>query len=193
MTGEEIILSGAWTQVAGTVIAAAGETLLVKDSAAGSPGYRLVSIGNGFEAAGNSLQGVGSLQIFDGSEAEWLRTIGEWVQASGNATNVVAAELQFSGEETEGLKLDVVGDSIQATGLGFEAYGAGLSQLRYKDLLAAGNTVQALGAIIEGVGENFILKGKRELGLQITAFGSYGQVAGATMAAIALTKEFGGL
>jgi hypothetical protein len=27
MTGDEIILSGAWTQVAGTVIAAVGETL----------------------------------------------------------------------------------------------------------------------------------------------------------------------
>jgi hypothetical protein len=166
---------------------------LIKDSGTGSPGYRLVSIGNGFEAAGNSLQGVGSLHLFDGSEAEWLRTIGEWVQASGNITNAAAAERQFSGEETEGLKLDVVGDSLQAAGLGFEAYGAGLSKRRYKDMLTARNTVQALGAIIEGVGENFILKGKRELGLQISAFGSYGQVAGATMAAVAITKEFGGV
>ncbi|MCA1055959.1 hypothetical protein LCM10_13255 [Rossellomorea aquimaris] len=189
MTGEEILLTGVWTQVVGTVIAAIGETIVVKNDGAGSPGYRLVSIGNGFEGAGNSLQGVGAIQLFDGTEPELLRIMGDWIQASGNATNTVAAELQFSGEETEGLKLDVIGDSFQAIGLGLEAYGASNSKARFKDLLAAGNTIQLVGAVIEGVGENFILRGKSELGLQITAFGSYAQVAGASMAAVALTME----
>ncbi|WP_156509953.1 DUF6944 family repetitive protein [Rossellomorea aquimaris] len=187
LINELILLTGAWTQVVGTVIAAIGETLVVK----GEPlGFRLVSIGNGFEATGNSLQGVAASKLSSGSEGETFRILGDWTQAAGNMTNVVAAELQFSGEELEGLRLDVIGDTVQSIGVAFEAYGASLSDEEFSRLLTAGNTIQSLGAAIEATGETYILNDNKEKGLQITAFGSYAQAAGATIAAIALTKQF---
>ncbi|MGR3762755.1 DUF6944 family repetitive protein [Rossellomorea sp. NS-SX7] len=187
MKGEIIVLTGAWIQVLGTVIAAIGETILVKEE---HIGFRLVSIGNGFEAVGNSLQAAGGEKASRGSDGERLRITGAWVQAAGNVTNVRAAELQFSGEEVKGLKLDVIGDSVQSIGAELEAYGASLGDARFKKLLTTGNTIQSLGAALEAIGETFILKGEREIGLQITAFGSYAQAAGATIAAVALTKEY---
>jgi hypothetical protein len=186
--GELILLTGVWFQVMGTAIAAIGETILIKEE---HEGYRLVSIGNGYEAAGNSLQAIGAEMLSGGEEGERLRMTGDWIQAAGNLTNVKAAELQFSGEELEGLNLDLVGDSVQSIGAALEAYGASIGNTRFKKLLTAGNTIQSLGAGIEAIGETFILKGEREAGLQITAFGSYAQAAGATLAAVALTKEYG--
>lgn len=181
------ILTGAWVQVAGTVIAAVGETAILKGE---QRGFRLVSIGNGFEAAGNGIQGTASLRVFDGTEGERLRIAGDWIQGGGNAANVVAAELQLAGEEEAGLILDVKGDVIQAAGAGLEAYGATLLEGPYIELLISGNTIQALGCIIEGIGEVLIIKGDEEKGLPVTTFGSYAQVAGALMAAVALTKRY---
>ncbi len=188
-----ILITGAWTQVVGTVIAAIGETMVIQEERYSQEpfGFRLVSIGNGFEAAGNSLQAVGAEKLSDGSEGETLRIVGDWIQASGNVTNVVAAELQFAGREEEGLNLDILGDTSQSIGAAFEAYGATLTDLEFSDLLAAGNTIQSLGAALEAVGELYILNENKEIGLQITAFGSYAQAAGATIAAIALTKQYG--
>ena len=188
-----ILLTGVWTQVVGTVIAAIGETMIIREERLDQEpvGLRLVSIGNGFEAAGNSLQAVGAEKLSDGSIGETYRITGDWIQASGNVTNVYAAELQFSGRELEGLNLDIFGDTVQSIGAGLEAYGATLSTRAYSQLLAYGNTLQSLGAALEAVGEVYILKEMKDLGLQITTFGSYAQAAGATIAAIALTKQYG--
>ncbi|MGG4166548.1 hypothetical protein ABEW00_03580 [Rossellomorea vietnamensis] len=193
MSDRLILITGAWTQVVGTVIAAIGETMIIQEERLELEplGFRLVSIGNGIEATGNSLQAVGAEKLSDGSIGETYRVAGDWIQASGNVTNVIAAELQFSGQEVEGLNLDIFGDTVQSVGAGLEAYGATLSIRAYSNLLAAGNTIQSLGAALEAVGETYILKGMRELGLQITTFGSYAQAAGATIAAIALTKQYG--
>ncbi|MBN8192189.1 hypothetical protein JI667_08520 [Bacillus sp. NTK074B] len=188
-----ILITGVWTQVIGTVIAAIGETMIIREVRLNQEpvGFRLVSIGNGFEAAGNSMQAVGAEKLSDGSIGETYRIIGDWIQASGNATNVYAAELQFSGKELEGLNLDVFGDSVQSVGAALEAYGATLSTRAFSQLLAYGNTLQSLGAALEAVGEVYILKDMKDIGLQISTFGSYAQAAGATIAAIALTKQFG--
>lgn len=188
-----ILITGVWTQVVGTVIAAIGETMIIREERLDLDplGYRVVSIGNGFEAAGNSLQAVGAEKLSDGSIGETYRVIGDWIQASGNVTNVYAAELQFSGKELEGLNLDIFGDTVQSIGAGLEAYGATLSTRAYSQLLAYGNTLQSLGAALEAVGEVYILREMTDIGLQITTFGSYAQAAGATIAAIALTKQYG--
>ncbi|MBW3112768.1 hypothetical protein KYJ26_13055 [Bacillus sp. MCCB 382] len=188
-----ILITGVWTQVVGTVIAAIGETMIIREERLNQEpvGLRLVSIGNGFEAAGNALQAVGAEKLSDGSIGETYRVIGDWIQASGNVTNVYAAELQFSGKELEGLNLDIFGDTVQSIGAVLEAYGATLSTRDYSQLLAYGNTLQSLGAALEAVGEVYILKEMKDLGLQITTFGSYAQAAGATIAAIALTKQYG--
>ncbi|CAN7556657.1 DUF6944 family repetitive protein [Rossellomorea sp. LjRoot5] len=139
MSDRLILITGAWTQVVGTVIAAIGETMIIQEERLELEplGFRLVSIGNGFEATGNSLQGVGAEKLSDGSIGETYRVAGDWIQASGNVTNVFAAELQFYGKEVEGLNLDIVGDTVQSVGAGLEAYGATLSTRPYSDLLAA--------------------------------------------------------
>ncbi|QHE60141.1 hypothetical protein FHE72_03190 [Rossellomorea vietnamensis] len=188
-----ILITGVWTQVVGTVIAAIGETMIIREERLDLDplGYRVVSIGNGFEATGNALQAVGAEKLSDGSIGETYRVIGDWIQFSGNVTNVYAAELQFSGKELEGLNLDVFGDTVQSIGAGLEAYGATLSTRAYSQLLAYGNTLQSLGAALEAVGEVYILREMTDIGLQITTFGSYAQAAGATIAAIALTKQYG--
>ncbi|MGG3915270.1 DUF6944 family repetitive protein [Rossellomorea vietnamensis] len=193
MSDRLILITGVWTQVVGTVIAAIGETMIIQEERLNQEpvGFRLVSIGNGLEAVGNSLQAVGAEKLSDGSIGETYRIVGDWIQASGNVTNVLAAELEFSGEELAGLNLDIFGDVVQSVGAGLEAYGATLSTRAYSNLLAAGNTIQSLGAALEAVGETFILNGMRGLGLQITTFGSYAQAAGATIAAIAITKQHG--
>lgn len=193
MSDRLILITGVWTQVVGTVIAAIGETMIIQEERLNQEpvGFRLVSIGNGLEAVGNSLQAVGAEKLSDGSIGETYRIVGDWIQASGNVTNVLAAELEFSGEELAGLNLDIFGDVVQSAGAGLEAYGATLSTRAYSNLLAAGNTIQSLGAALEAVGETFILNGMRGLGLQITTFGSYAQAAGATIAAIAITKQHG--
>ncbi|PFG03647.1 hypothetical protein [Bacillus sp. es.034] len=193
MSDRLILITGVWTQVVGTVIAAIGETMIIQEERLNQEpvGFRLVSIGNGLEAVGNSLQAVGAEKLSDGSIGETYRIVGDWIQASGNVTNVLAAELEFSWEELAGLNLDIFGDVVQSAGAGLEAYGATLSTRAYSNLLAAGNTIQSLGAALEAVGETFILKGMRGLGLQITTFGSYAQAAGATIAAIAITKQHG--
>lgn len=188
-----ILITGVWTQVVGTVIAAIGETMIIREERLDQEplGFRLVSIGNGIEAAGNSLQAVGAEKLSDGSKGETYRVVGDWIQASGNVTNVYAAELQFAGRELEGLNLDISGDTVQSIGAGLEAYGASLSTRAYSNLLVAGNTIQSLGAALEAVGELYILKKMKDIGLQVTTFGSYAQAAGATIAAIALTKQYG--
>ncbi|BCB02440.1 hypothetical protein KH172YL63_05730 [Bacillus sp. KH172YL63] len=175
------------------MIAAIGETMIIREERLNQEpvGLRLVSIGNGFEAAGNSLQAVGAEKLSDGSIGETYRVIGDWIQASGNVTNVIAAEVQLKDSEFEGLNLDIFGDTIQSIGAGLEAYGATLITRDYARLLAAGNSLQSLGAALEAIGEVYILKEMRETGLLITAFGSYAQAAGATIAAVALTKEYG--
>ena len=49
-----ILITGVWTQVVGTVIAAIGETMIIREERLDQEpvGLRLVSIGNGFEADG---------------------------------------------------------------------------------------------------------------------------------------------
>ncbi len=188
-----ILITGVWTQVVGTVIAAIGETMIIREERFDQEplGLRLVSIGNGFEAAGNSLQAVGAEKLSDGSIGETFRVIGDWIQASGNVTNVIAAEIQFEGRELEGLNLDIFGDTVQSIGAGLEAYGATLSTKEFSNLLAAGNTIQSLGAALEAIGEVYIVNEMKDVGLQVSTFGSYAQAAGATIAAIALTKQYG--
>ncbi|MGP4081851.1 DUF6944 family repetitive protein [Pseudalkalibacillus sp. R45] len=83
----------------------------------------------------------------------------------------------------------VIGDSTQGIGASIEAYALSESEREYADLAASGASLQSTGSIIEAIGAVYLLNDLTEEGLQIQAFGSYAQLAGITLEAIAYTKE----
>ncbi|WP_335869554.1 DUF6944 family repetitive protein [Bacillus sp. 2205SS5-2] len=190
--GDLLLVTGGWIQTFGTVVSASGETLIAKEEGESIEklALKLVLLGNGMEAFGNSLQAIGLQKGRDVSQGKSLGILGSWLQAAGNSTNVVAAGLQINDLEEDGLKLDILGDSIQSIGAAFEAVSASMSDSEFAQIQAYGNTLLSLGAAIEGIGETFVLRKQKKIGEQIQALGSYAEAAGATLSAIALTKEF---
>ena len=51
--------------------------------------------------------------------------------------------------------------------------------------------MEVIDRLILGAGEVYIIREMTDIGLQITTFGSHAQAAGATIVAIALTKQYG--
>ncbi|MCF6139419.1 DUF6944 family repetitive protein [Pseudalkalibacillus berkeleyi] len=180
---------GAWVQVLGTLISASGLTIIVlEDDENSLEGNSLTLIGNGVEAFGNSIQAIGRTKKSVGEDVEGI--LGAWFQSAGNITNSKASYLIISGHEVEGLKLDILGDSIQSIGAFFESVSLAESDLLNAEFASQGELIQSLGAMIEAMGVLSILKDEVDEGTQIQAFGSYAQLAGATMTAIAFTKDF---
>lgn len=181
---EELLeITGAWIQSAGTAIAAIGETMVAGEQAEYVTGERLVVIGNGIEATGNSLQAI----ALSSNVTRTFSTLGSWLQAAGNTTNAVAGIVLLYGDEKAGLKLDILGDSVQSAGAAFEANFVDGS-LPFAGAIIIGEYLVSLGAALEAIGAYYILKEKKKLGDGIQAFGSYLQFAGATTIASALTK-----
>ncbi|MGD7010102.1 DUF6944 family repetitive protein [Metabacillus sp. 84] len=183
MAGEGLLeLTGASIQAVGTAIAAAGEALV----AGSSPilGEKLVVIGNGTEASGNALQAVA---LSAGRRS--LAASGSWFQAAGNAANTVAGVFILNGDRENGLRLDILGDSVQAAGAAIEAAAVDpYSPLA--DIIAAGEYLVSFGAAIEAIGAYYLLKGKEEEGNSIQAFGSILQFSGASTISAALSKRY---
>lgn len=176
-------ITGAWIQTAGTAIAAAGETLLLGEDPGFETGEKLVVIGNGVEAAGNALQAIAL-----SSEANrTMSSLGSWLQAAGNTTNAVAGMIILAGDETAGLKLDILGDSVQSAGAAIEATFVDGS-LPFAESIVIGEYILSLGAALEAIGAYYLLTGKRMSGNALQAFGSYLEFAGAGIVAAALTK-----
>lgn len=180
---------GTWIQVLGTFINASGLTIIVLEENENSlEGNSLALIGNGVEAFGNSIQAIGRTKKSEGEDVEGI--LGAWFQSAGNMTNSKASYLIINGHEVEGLKLDILGDSIQSIGAFFESVSLAESDLLNAEFASKGELIQSFGAMIEGIGVLKILKDQIDEGTQIQAFGSYAQLAGATMTAIAFTKDF---
>ncbi|MBS2968769.1 hypothetical protein J9317_08370 [Metabacillus sp. KIGAM252] len=185
MAAYEVLLeiTGAWIQSAGTAIAAIGETMVAGEEAGYVTGERLVVIGNGIEATGNSLQAI----ALSSNVTRTFSSLGSWLQAAGNTTNAVAGIVILYGDEKAGLKLDILGDSVQSAGAAFEANFVDGS-LPLAGAIITGEYLVSLGAALEAIGAYYILKGKKKHGDAIQAFGSYLQFAGVTTVAGALTK-----
>lgn len=185
-------LAGVWIQAAGTAISAIGNTIILKEKTiiAEEVGTKLVIYGNGLEATGNSFQAIATSKEFENTDGQSLSILGSWFQAGGNMTNVVAGTLSLKGLDREGNELDIIGDSLQSIGALFEAYAETLSKEEFSQLKLTGLSLQSAGALLEAVGVVYVLKGKEEVGEQIETFGSYAQTAGATIAAIATTKQY---
>ncbi|AZB42743.1 hypothetical protein CEF21_10810 [Bacillus sp. FJAT-42376] len=187
MAGYEILLeiTGAWIQSIGTAIAAAGETLVAGKESEYELGEKLVVIGNGVEATGNALQAIALSTL--GTRP--FSVLGSWLQAAGNSTNTVAGILLLRGEETAGLKLDILGDSIQSAGAAIEANFVD-ERLPFAEAIVIGEYLLSLGAALEAIGAAYLLQKKKEKGNALQAFGSYLEYAGATLVAASLTKGF---
>ncbi|QFF98444.1 hypothetical protein PB01_06165 [Psychrobacillus glaciei] len=184
--GEELIFSGAWVIVIGTIISAIGQT---KETTTGTPkGAKLVAQGNAIEAFGNSLQALGNTELFL-EEKEPFRMdniIGCWLQAGGNSTNTVATEIEIHSSEEEGLRLNAVGSGVQGLGAVYEAVGAVAGKSPTKNLEATGNSLVALGAFLDAAGNISILNKLDISGETLELIGSWTQVIGACTELIAL-------
>lgn len=153
----ELLLSGTYFAGAGTVISAAGET---KRFVTGDPLAREgVVVGNGVEAFGNVLQGIGRGKIYDltRTEATLLSTIGCWLQAIGNTTNAVATQQAIDGELLEEEEEENQEEGNEFAQNGYEKCGTQLEdaqQLREEGerLDAIGSSVQSAGAAFEAYG-----------------------------------------
>ncbi|WP_243292198.1 hypothetical protein [Bacillus sp. FJAT-47783] len=185
-------LAGVWTQTAGTAIASIGHTIIIKVESmeAEELATKLVIIGNTLEAVGNSFQAIATSKSNEQQKGQSFSVLGGWLQAGGNSTNAVANAMSLKHDEFDTLRLDLTGDVIQSIGAAFEAVGASVSDSEFAKLKLSGLSLQSAGAAIEAIGILNILNGKEKQGEQIVAFGSYAQTAGATIAAIATTKEF---
>ena len=156
----ELLLAGTWIATAGNVISASGETkrFITRDILAREG----VVVGNGVEAFGNVLQGIGRGKIYDltRTEATLLGTIGCWLQAIGNTTNAVATQESLDGE-----LLEEAAEEIQQEGNESGRNGYVISEIINEEieegqqlqdegerLDAFGSSVQSFGAALEAYG-----------------------------------------
>lgn len=185
--GEELIYSGAWIVLIGTIVAAIGQT---KVTATRSPmGSRLVAQGNAIEAFGNSLQAVGNEKLFLGDREQFHidAIIGAWLQTGGNITNTVATDIEMNTSEEEGARLNALGSGIQGLGAVYEAVGVVEGNSPTKGLEVTGNSLFALGSFIDATGSVFVSKKLDTTGVQLSFIGSWTQVLGACAEVIAFT------
>ncbi|MBF0708769.1 hypothetical protein IQ283_19390 [Alkalihalobacillus hwajinpoensis] len=190
--GEFLILSGAWIQTIGAAIASIGNTIVASneaDSLMEDIGGDLYVIGNGVEATGNSLQAIGRSSLTS-NENETFGTLGAWLQSAGNIANVLGGSGIVTGTDEEALNIDIMGDIIQSAGAAFEAKSSSISEAFYAELITTGQTIQSFAIAIEAIGLLYVKNGNKKMGQQILAIGSYGQTAGAAIAAIGFTKEY---
>ncbi|WP_441294632.1 DUF6944 family repetitive protein [Guptibacillus hwajinpoensis] len=192
MYGEFLILSGAWIQTIGAAIASIGNTIVAAneaDSLMEDIGGDLYVIGNGVEATGNSLQAIGRSSLTS-NENETFGTLGAWLQSAGNISNVLGGSGILTGTDEEALNIDIMGDVIQSAGAAFEAKSSSISEAFYAELITTGQTIQSFAVAIEAIGLLYVKNGNKKMGQQILTIGSYGQTAGAAIAAIGFTKEY---
>ncbi|QFF98454.1 hypothetical protein PB01_06225 [Psychrobacillus glaciei] len=185
--GEELIYSGAWVLVIGTTISALGQT---KEITMGDPnGAKWVAQGNAIQAFGNSLQGLGNIELFleEKEPFQLDAIIGAWLQVGGNITDIVATDFEIHTSKEDGLRLNAVGSGVQGVGAAYEAVGAAAGKSPTKNLEVTGNSLFALGAFLDATGSVFVLNKMDTSGDRLSLIGSWVQVVGACVEVIALT------
>lgn len=189
--GEELIITGAWFLLFGTVTSAVGVTS--KHHIGTNFGKKLFAKGNAIEAFGNSIQSVGREKLIKSERGnnEHLLTIllGSWIQAAGNATNTLATELEISGAIEQGERLNALGSVIQTIGASFEAKGARHEEGVLVKFEVFGNELIAIGALIDGIGNVALLNDHDTIGEQLLFFGSWVQVLGSILIVLAVTNS----
>mgnify|MGYP005750874777 CR=1 FL=1 len=181
---ETLSISGAWLQSIGTAIVAIAETEYVINE---TPIDNLIIIGNSFQGAGNSLQGFAS--ILQQPTSPPLSTVGSFTQASGNVTEIYSASLNKMNLTEQSQNYSILGSSLQSLGATLEASSESQQQDSFSLEITIGYSLQSLGAGLEAIGGIHVKKDKPTIGNFLTVIGSYLQFMGATIAAIAITKQ----
>ncbi|MBY0149224.1 DUF6944 family repetitive protein [Neobacillus niacini] len=188
--GEDLLISGTWLLVVGSLIDTIGQTQQTFTHS--DLGKDLIIKGNGVEALGNTLQAIGRSKLLKSeSQLSQLYTIfGNWLEAAGNTTNSVGVSLDIHGAEEEGIKIDTLGSAVQGLGAAFEAIGASLEEdSSFRNLAITGNSLISLGSFLGAIGNIYVINEKNVIGEQIILAGSWIQVIGAFILISAITLE----
>lgn len=194
--GEELIITGAWFLLFGTVTSAVGVSS--KNIIGTNVGKKLYAKGNAIEGFGNSIQSVGREKLIkseresENKNNKHLITImlGSWIQAAGNATNTFATELEINGPLEDGLGLNVIGSVIQSIGALIEAKGSREEEGVLVKFEVFGNELIAIGALIDSIGSMALLNNHDIIGEQLLLFASWVQVVGSILIVLAVNNSF---
>lgn len=171
-------LIGSWADAIGTIISALAE---VRESAGRNEiNNRLIMVGEGLQAAGTAI--IGTTPITDP-----LDFFGNWTNSAGAATSSTAAYLQGIDPENgdEGLRLEILGDSLQSLGASASAVASHMSGEERK---AIGEGLQGLGTGLEAIGSALELRGEENTQI-LLVIGATLQAIGSNFNAIIITEE----
>jgi hypothetical protein len=170
-------LIGAWTDAVGTILSAYSEMRAF---------VGLDEYNNQLVAVGEGLQALGTMVVGTTTEDAPILFVGNWIDGTGAATSSYAAYLrQVQGENEDNVRLEILGDSLQALGSFFAAFG---EYLRGEDVYTFASSLQSLGAVLEAIAGNYELANRTEARL-LALIGSSIQALGSNLFAIAVTKE----
>ncbi|WP_261131290.1 DUF6944 family repetitive protein [Bacillus sp. Marseille-Q3570] len=172
-----IVLSGAWIQAVGTVVAAIGSTPTFYLPHIISKELRIV--GNALQALGNAMEAAGKSTIS-------LETTGNKIQALGNLTVIygIVADIPYVKKQ----QFEIAGNWLQAFGALLAVIDE-LKEGRTELLSIIGNTLQSWGNSMQAVGGILELRGDRVTGQNLDVNGSWIQAAGAVIAALGQSQE----
>lgn len=171
------VLIGAWTDAVGTILSAYSEMRAF---------VGLDEYNNQLVAVGEGLQALGTMIVGTTTEETPIIFAGSWIDGTGAATSSYAAYLrQVQGENDDNIRLEILGDSLQAMGAFFVSFG---EYLRGEDVYAVANSLQSLGAGIEAIAGNYELANRTEARL-LALIGSSIQALGSNFFAVTVTKE----
>ncbi|SES64824.1 hypothetical protein SAMN05216389_101241 [Oceanobacillus limi] len=178
MTDEEKLVTGAWIDAAGTIIAAIASNRAFEESP---------SISNKLTAVGDGLQAVGTAFMASVTTDNHLSFTGNWIDTIGAAATSLAEYMQGLDETVDAdfIRLEVLGESFQSIGASMSSFA---SYLLGEKELAIGNALQGLGAGLEAIGSVHELKGN-QAGQIIGAIGAILQAIGSNYYAVVVTKE----
>ncbi|MGM0901097.1 MAG: DUF6944 family repetitive protein [Bacillota bacterium] len=109
------VLIGAWTDVVGKILSAYSEMRAF---------VGLDEYNNQLVAIGEGLQALGTMIVGTTTEETPIIFAGSWIDGTGAATSSYAAYLrQVQGENDDNIRLEILGDSLQAMGAFFVSFG----------------------------------------------------------------------
>ncbi|WP_096201828.1 DUF6944 family repetitive protein [Bacillus sp. FJAT-45350] len=174
MNFEQLDVSGSWLDAIGQILSSIGETrnLVGLDD---DLVYEIIKIGEGLQAFGNALQAI--------DEEEPIAEIGDWIEAAGAATASIAAARQLEEESIDNVRLEALGDSLQALG-------PVLASLVEEDRrLLVSYFLQSIGAGLEAIGAVSEIHGKEGKGDILSTVGSWTQTSGSILQAVIVTYK----
>ncbi|WP_167553334.1 DUF6944 family repetitive protein [Evansella clarkii] len=173
MPHEGLYILGNWIEAIGANLAALGVDIEIRDS---DQGKRL-------RILGDAVQGAGNFLIAETTPSDGLAVLGNRLQAIASTGNAILAHREMYVDELINDQLEIISDSLQAIG----SYVTAIARLDDNPPKAAGNFIQAVGAIIEAAGVLNIILSDKEKGDLMRSSGKWVQGFGTIIQAISVT------